>query len=176
MDDTTPSSERPNRMNRRRQKTRDRLIDAALSVMAAKGADAATIADITETADVGFGSFYNHFSSKEEILAAAIETLSDRIGTEIDRAVGAITDPLALLATALRTFITILISKPEWAQFFVRIGSVPGYKDISLFHRLYRDIRAVEAAGKVQIADLQVATYAMGGALMFMVMALLEGD
>src|SRR5689334_8248277 len=104
MDDAAFGSERPNRMNRRRQKTRDRLIDAALSVMASKGVDAATIADITETADVGFGSFYNHFSSKDQILKAAIEVLSDRIGIEIDRAVGTITDPLALLATALRTF------------------------------------------------------------------------
>lgn len=37
-----------------------------MSVMAAEGADAATINDITEAADVGFGSFYNHFASKEE--------------------------------------------------------------------------------------------------------------
>lgn len=74
----------PNRMGRQRRKTHDRLINAALSVMARKGAEAATINDITETADVGFGSFYNHFSSKEEIFAAATAALFDRIGTQID--------------------------------------------------------------------------------------------
>ena len=36
-----------------------------MSVTAAKGADAATINDITEAADVGICSFYNHFASKD---------------------------------------------------------------------------------------------------------------
>ncbi len=59
MSDATGLTEPPNRLTRHKQKTRARLIRAALSVMARKGADAATINDITEAADVGFGSFYN---------------------------------------------------------------------------------------------------------------------
>ena len=65
MADANADKARPNRMSCQREKTNKRLVNAALSVMAEKGLDAATINDITEAADVGFGSFYNHFSSKE---------------------------------------------------------------------------------------------------------------
>ena len=66
--------------------TRRKLIRATVDVMAQKGPDATTIQDITETADVGFGSFYNYFKSKDEIRFAAMEELLDRFGSEIDQA------------------------------------------------------------------------------------------
>ena len=46
---------------RRRRETRARLLDAALKLMADRGMDGVAINEITEAADVGFGSFYNHF-------------------------------------------------------------------------------------------------------------------
>ena len=93
--------------------------------MAEKGLDAATINDITEAADVGFGSFYNHFSSKEEILAAAIDEVLERIGSQIDGTVATIPDPLEALAAAIRLFISGVIANPQWAKFLVRVSAVP---------------------------------------------------
>lgn len=176
MADAAADRARPNRQSRQRQKTHDRLIDAALAVMAQKGADAATINDITEAADVGFGSFYNYFSSKDEILAAATDVLFERIGNRIDSTVGAIGDPLQALAAALRLFVNIVIPKPEWAKFIVRVSMVPGYKQVGLFPRLFRDIHRVEESGRLLIMDSGTATYAVGGAMLFLVTALLEGD
>src|SRR5690349_18112328 len=54
---------------RRRRETRSRLLMAALKLMAEKGMEGVAINEITETGDVGFGSFYNHFESKEAIYA-----------------------------------------------------------------------------------------------------------
>lgn len=176
MADLAAEKARPNRMSRQRQKTHNRLVDAALAVMAEKGADAATINDITEEADVGFGSFYNHFSSKEEILTVATEELFERIGGQIDGAVASLSDPLELLAAALRLFTGIILTKPEWAKFIVRVSMVPGYKRIGLFPRLFRDVRRVEESGRMTIVDSSMATYAVGGAILFMVVALLEGE
>ena len=72
----------PTRGSRTREATRQKLINAALNVIAKKGVDSTAIADITETADVGFGSFYNHFKSKEalatEILIAYGKGSTDR--------------------------------------------------------------------------------------------------
>jgi AcrR family transcriptional regulator len=166
----------PNRMGRQRRKTHDRLINAALSVMARKGAEAATINDITETADVGFGSFYNHFSSKEEIFAAATAALFDRIGTQIDATTATIPDPCDALAAAIRIFVNTLIAKPEWAQFIIRTMAVPGYKNVGMYPRLFRDIRRIEQSHRLRIADPGTVTYAVGGAMLFMIIALLEGD
>jgi AcrR family transcriptional regulator len=126
MSDSSNVTARPHRSTRQKQQTRARLIQAAMSVMAAKGADAATINDITEAADVGFGSFYNHFTSKEDVLEAATNELFDVIGGKIDEAIYAIADPCVALATAIRTFVGVLMLKKEWARFIIRISSPRG--------------------------------------------------
>ena len=176
MTDAGTENVRPNRMSRQKQKTRNALVKAALSVMARKGTDAATISDITEGADVGFGSFYNHFASKDEVLAVVTEQLLDSIGKYIDDAINEVSDPLERLATALRLFITILISKPEWAQFIIRISATPNYKQFGIFQRLFRDIAKVSETSQSTIVDPGTVNYAIGGAMLFMVVALLEGD
>jgi AcrR family transcriptional regulator len=144
--------------------------------MAAKGADAATINDITEAADVGFGSFYNHFTSKEDVLEAATNELFDVIGGKIDEAIYAIADPCVALATATRTFVGVLMLKKEWAQFIIRISSPPGYKRFQMYSRLFRDIRKIHTSKRLEVADPEVVTYAVGGAILFMIIALVEGD
>lgn len=176
MTDAGTENVRPNRMSRQKQKTRNALVKAALSVMARKGTEAATISEITEGADVGFGSFYNHFASKDEVLAVVTEQLLDSIGKCIDDAIQEISDPWEILATALRLFITILISKPEWAQFIIRISATPNYKQFGIFQRLFRDIAKVSETSQSTIADPGTVNYAIGGAMLFMVVALLEGD
>lgn len=57
--------EPPNRLERRKQRTRESLIHAAQAFIAV-GKLNAPILDITQAADVGMGSFYNHFESKDE--------------------------------------------------------------------------------------------------------------
>jgi AcrR family transcriptional regulator len=168
-----PSSDR---ISRRKQRTRGRLVGAALTVMAQKGVDATTISDITETADVGFGSFYNYFTSKDEILDAAVAELFETIGTRIDASVATIEDPCRAIATAIRILVGMLIARKDWAEFIVRICAVPGYKQLSLYARLFRDIEKVRASGRLPIADPEIVTYAVGGAILFMVVALVEGD
>ncbi|MGZ5311085.1 MAG: helix-turn-helix domain-containing protein, partial [Solirubrobacterales bacterium] len=54
------------RQQRRRERTRGRLLEAARDLFAEQGVEATTIAAIAERADVGFGSFYNHFESKDQ--------------------------------------------------------------------------------------------------------------
>ena len=63
----------PGRGARRRLETRARLVRAARDLMARKGVGATSIQEITDAADVGFGSFYNHFDSKETIAAAVMD-------------------------------------------------------------------------------------------------------
>jgi len=176
MSDNAGVAERPNRSTRQKQKTRARLVQAAMSVMAAKGVDAATINDITEAADVGFGSFYNHFTSKDDILEATTNELFETIGGKIDEAIFAIADPCVALATAIRTFVGILTIKKEWARFIVRITGPHGYKRFRMYARLFRDIQKIHASQRLAIADLEVATYAAGGAILFMIIALIDGD
>ena len=58
---------RVSRLDRRKARTRQALIDAAVRLIAEGRGDRASIQEITEEADIGFGSFYNHFDSKEQL-------------------------------------------------------------------------------------------------------------
>ncbi|MGC1483271.1 MAG: TetR/AcrR family transcriptional regulator [Candidatus Acidiferrum sp.] len=58
------------RRERRTIETRDRLFRAALDLFTRKGFNETTVEDITEAADVGKGTFFNYFPSKDHILLA----------------------------------------------------------------------------------------------------------
>jgi AcrR family transcriptional regulator len=58
------------RRERRGAELRERLFRAALNLFAKKGYAETTVEDITEAADVGKGTFFNYFRSKEHILMA----------------------------------------------------------------------------------------------------------
>jgi AcrR family transcriptional regulator len=58
------------RRERRQNETRDRLMHAALRLFAQRGMAETSVEDITEAADVGKGTFFNYFPSKEHLLIA----------------------------------------------------------------------------------------------------------
>ena len=86
---------------RRRERTRASLLEGARRVIAAKGFDAATITEITEAADVGFGSFYNHFESKDELLRVLVTEAVDAHGRAIDGLMADESDPARLVAAGV---------------------------------------------------------------------------
>ena len=60
----------PSRRERRSADIRERLFRSALHLFAEKGFAETTVEDITEAADVGKGTFFNYFPSKDHILLA----------------------------------------------------------------------------------------------------------
>jgi len=73
------SQEAPNRIQRRTLRTRKKLLAAAQSMFCSRGVDATTIEDITESADVGKGTFYRYFASKEDVVLALMEDMINRL-------------------------------------------------------------------------------------------------
>lgn len=58
------------RRERRQAETRERLMLAALKLFAERGMAETSVEDITDAADVGKGTFFNYFPSKEHLLSA----------------------------------------------------------------------------------------------------------
>lgn len=58
------------RRERHSAAVRQRLFDAAMHLFAQRGFQATTVEEITQAADVGKGTFFNYFPSKEELLTA----------------------------------------------------------------------------------------------------------
>ena len=63
----------PDRRQRRSSQIRERLFRAALDLFAQHGFADTTVEDITNAADVGKGTFFNYFPSKDHILLAFAE-------------------------------------------------------------------------------------------------------
>lgn len=76
----------PGRRERRRAEIRERLFRAALSLFAEKGFAETTVEDITEAADVGKGTFFNCFPSKDHILVAFGEMQLGKLTAAVEQA------------------------------------------------------------------------------------------
>ncbi len=60
------------RSQRRRNRRRQLLLDAAREVIAQKGIARLTVKEVTEHADMAVGSFYNYFPNKSALIEAAV--------------------------------------------------------------------------------------------------------
>jgi len=58
------------------QSSREKLLDAAMHVIRAKGYAAATVDEVCNKAGVTKGSFFHHFKSKDELALSAVEHFS----------------------------------------------------------------------------------------------------
>lgn len=96
------ADEREPRGARRKRETRARLLDAALRLMADRGMEGVAINEITEAADVGFGSFYNHFESKEAIYAALVSAVFEEFADSLDKLTEGLSDAAEIISVSVR--------------------------------------------------------------------------
>ena len=62
------AAELPSRRERRRLETRDRILGAAGELFETQGYEATTVSEISRVADIAYGTFFNHFPSKLDLL------------------------------------------------------------------------------------------------------------
>ena len=79
-----PENRRGDRRQRRSAETREKLFRAALKLFSEKGFGETTVEDITNAADVGKGTFFNYFPSKEHILIAFGEMQLGKLQQAVD--------------------------------------------------------------------------------------------
>ena len=75
----------PGRRDRKREQTRARLLSTAIRLMEEQGFDQVTVESIAAVADVGKGTIYNYFSTKEDIVVGFFIELERRIQTRMAR-------------------------------------------------------------------------------------------
>lgn len=63
----------PGRRERRKRKTREALLEAALRLFGQRGLYETRVEDVTDKADLGKGAFYNYFGSKSALVAALVQ-------------------------------------------------------------------------------------------------------
>src|SRR5271156_798264 len=161
----TDHSEPPNRLERRKQRTRAALVKAAQRFIA-EGKVNVPVLEITQAADVGMGSFYNHFDSKEELFEAAVADVLDAHGAVLDRLTASIEDPAETFATSFRLTGRLFRQRPEESKILLANGPAMLSSERGLAPRARRDIKAAAAAGRFRLDDPELALAVAGGALL----------
>lgn len=81
---------------------RQRLLDAALEVFAARGYNETAVDDIARVSDTSKGGLYFHFPSKQALFLALLDEASDALLRRVEEAMATETEPLARGDAALR--------------------------------------------------------------------------
>ena len=117
-----------NRFERRRERTRQDLLAAAIKVLAAKGLHDTKITDIAAAADVGVGTFYLHFPTKDALFDAVVDDTVTRFKHAVDEARLKATDAMARTRAATAAFCRF--ADENRAVFKIVFGHAAAYNEV----------------------------------------------
>jgi AcrR family transcriptional regulator len=124
--------------SRRRQ-----LLDAAVTVMSKTGFHQMAMQDLAAEANVSVGLIYKYFSGKEDLLLATIVRIQDAFRDQLAPAMSAVGDDIVEQLTAgIRRYIEIVD------------------ENLDAVVLTYRESRTLDAVGRAQIKELEIATAA----------------
>ena len=159
-------SEQPvTRLDRRRARTRAALISAAQELLAEDRTNVSVL-EITQAADVGLGSFYNHFTSKDELFEAAVDDVLEAHGELMDLVTQGVEDPAEVFARAFRLTGRFHRLMPGASQVLLHHGTELILSERGLAPRALRDIKAAHKAGRFDVKDPELALAAASGAIL----------
>src|SRR4029077_9339981 len=101
---------------------------AAARVLADKGFHDTTVADIAAAADIGVGTFYLHFPTKDALFDSVVEETVDRLKAAVDAARDASTGPVEKMTTANAAFCRFAAQNRE--VFRIVFGHAAAYHDV----------------------------------------------
>jgi AcrR family transcriptional regulator len=116
------------RFDRRREKTRLDLLEAAERVISRRGYHDTRIADIAEEADVGLGTFYLHFKTKNEIFIELVANGAQMLRDQLIAAKAGAALPEDKLRITIATVLDAAAQAPE--MFRIVFGHSPAFLDL----------------------------------------------
>jgi AcrR family transcriptional regulator len=173
---TTTQVEAPlSRVARRKAKTNQRLLEVARKLFSEKVIYWGKVEDITEMADLGKGTFYKYFDSKEAIIRALLEEgLSELLG-QTEHAVELASSNSKILSAMIAARVDFFLTQPDYLLFLhqirglmqLRVDSAHELCEVYDIHlrRLAQLVKpAIGTSGSINARDLAtaIASYTSG--------------
>jgi AcrR family transcriptional regulator len=135
------------KMAARKEARRTKLLAEAIRIFGRKGFHDATVPAIVAAADSSTGSFYLHFRNKEDVFAAVLETISDRISAALNEAIAAAGPHVLLrMRAAVEALVRFLAEHPAEARILIVESSGLGKR----LEKMRREIVASHTRGVEQ--------------------------
>lgn len=158
----------------KRERTRRRLLDAGLHVIAERG-EALTASDVVVAADVSNGTFYNHFVDREDFIRALVQeslaTLADRSADDTKDA-----DPAWRFAVASVRVLDAGARSPLWGRALLRLSASPTPLHAAVQRHLRSDLADGHATGRFSHGDDPVTIDLVTGTLIAALRRLVSPD
>ena len=100
----------------KRVRTRARLTEAALRLMAERGINGTSVSEIAAEAELANGTFYLYFKDKSEIVAAVCQAVTLAMHNEMSSMRLSLEDASARVAFGTQQFIEIAAAEPTWGH------------------------------------------------------------
>jgi AcrR family transcriptional regulator len=164
----------------RRAATRGRILDAARALLVEHGAETTT-AMVLERAGVSRGALYHHFPSREDLVAAVVETTSATAIAGAARSVPSDLAPRAALVAGCSAWLR-RVSEPAVATLLFDVGpAVLGWdrcraiEDANSLRVMRMSLRAAVTAGEMEVPSIDLAARVLDAALSELALALAHG-
>ena len=155
----------------RNDEVKKRLFDAAAKVVGRLGYAEASVARITELAEVAQGTFYNHFENRQELLDQLLPTIGRQMVDFIAERAGALPPGADRETERFRAFFDFLREVPEFlrilneAELFAPNGYQHHLDNIATAY--VRTLKRERSAGEVEAftdQELEVIVHILMGA------------
>jgi AcrR family transcriptional regulator len=163
------------RVARKREAARQRLIEAAAQVISERGIEGLRLREICTAADIGMGSFYSHFATKEELVEAVVADHVASVAEAIIERASTIDDPAAVAATAHRLFIQLTAEDPQLAWLLVRLDHGDALLETASLPRFGPVLERGIASGRFSPLEIDVTVSFIVGATLSVMRGILEG-
>lgn len=160
---------------RKRERTRAALIQAAMRIIADRGPEAASVDAVTGAAGLSRGAFYNYFPTPQDLLVAVIGEVSANLDREIDASIAEVEEPVERLALAMLRFIQVGVEDPVWGWVFLKLESTPLPNVGRARERFRREYEAACAAGRFRQVSLYAGYALTAGSVRMCVRAIRSG-
>jgi AcrR family transcriptional regulator len=140
----------------KRARTRAQIVEAGLVLLAERPPEALTVDAIVEAAGVAKGTFYYHFQSIEELVAAVGASLADSFDELLAPSRLGEPDPIVRMSLAFTKFLEKAINDRLWGRLVVRSSQVPAALGRIREH-LEADLADAIAQGRLAIQDVELS-------------------
>lgn len=141
------------RVQKRQIRTRARLLQAAYELMSEQGVDDTTIQQITTKADVGFGTFYSYFDSKDAIAEQVLDCVIHNLGQRNRAANAGIEDAVSVIANSVRLTAREMRSNPMWRWWLKRTDLMVRRMNLGFRPFGLEDMQAAKEKRLLNLAD-----------------------
>jgi len=141
--------------NPRAARTKAALMAAGRRLFSQHPIDAVTVDDIVQAAEVGKGSFYNHFTDREALARAISAQIRASIESAVAQANANVDDPARRLARAVCTYLRYALDEPEQAGVLVHIHAGHTSLTAPLNRGLVEDLETGLANGRFDVATVE---------------------